>query len=285
MSDQSQRFIFENTDIRGELVRLQVSFQRVISHHHYPEPVVGLLGEFMAAAALLSSTIKFDGTLILQARSDEGEIPLIMAEASSKQTVRAIARNAEKASSHDFHQLLAGGRLGITIDPSNGKRYQGIVPLEGDCFARCLEQYFETSEQLSTRIWLACDGRTATGMLLQELPANEQTSEEDREAAWQHAAYLASSLSREELLQLEFETLLHRLYHQDPLRLFEARPWSFQCSCSRDKTINALLTVGRSGLEETLAEEGQILITCEFCHQHYRFDQTDINQLFDQAIH
>lgn len=285
MSDQSQRFIFDNTDIRGELVRMEQSFQQVISHHHYPEPVIHLLGEFMAAAALLSSTIKFEGTLILQARSEDGEIPLIMAEASSKQTIRAIARSAENASSHDFQQLLKNGQLCITIDPTKGKSYQGIVPLEGANFARCLEQYFEHSEQLSTRIWLACDGNIATGMLLQELPADEQASQQRREADWQHATHLANTLSTEELQGLDFEQLLHRLYHQDPLRLFDAINWSFQCSCSRDKTVNALLTVGREGLEQPLAEDGQILITCEFCHQQYRFVQADIEAIFNQPIH
>ena len=284
MTDQSQRFIFDDTDIRGELVRLEQSFQQVLSHHDYPAPVVNLLGEFMAAAALLSSTIKFEGTLILQARSADGEIPLIMAEASSQQTVRAIARNAEKASSDDFQQLLKNGQLAITIDPSKGKSYQGIVPLEGDSFARCLEQYFEQSEQLSTRIWLACDGNSATGMLLQELPASAQ-NHSDREADWQHAAHLASTLSKAELLELAFDELLHRLYHQDQLRLFDPNSWRFECSCSRDKTINALLTVGQEELEQELQEEGQIVITCEFCHQHYRFNDDDIKAVFNHPTH
>lgn len=284
MTDQSQRFIFDDTDIRGELVRLEESFQQVLSQHDYPAPVVNLLGEFMAAAALLSSTIKFEGTLILQARSTDGEIPLIMAEASSQHTIRAIARSAEKASSDDFQKLLKNGQLAITIDPSKGKSYQGIVPLEGDSFARCLEQYFEQSEQLSTRIWLACDGNSATGMLLQELPASEQ-SLSDREASWQHASHLASTLSREELLELAFEELLHRLYHQDPLRLFDAKSWRFECSCSRDKTINALLTLGKDELEQALLEDDQIMITCEFCHQHYRFNDDDIKAIVDQPIH
>ena len=284
MTDQSQRFIFDDTDIRGELVRLEQSFLQVLSHHDYPAPVVNLLGEFMAAAALLSSTIKFEGALILQARSVDGEIPLIMAEASSQQTVRAIARNAAKANSDDFKQLLKNGQLAITIDPKKGESYQGIVPLEGDSFSHCLEQYFQQSEQLSTRIWLACDGNRATGMLLQELPANEQ-NHSDRDANWQHAAHLASTLSREELLDLAFDELLHRLYHQDPLRLFDVNSWRFECSCSRDKTINALLTVGREELEQALREEDQIMITCEFCHQQYRFNDDDIKAVFDHPTH
>ena len=285
MTDNSQRFLFDNTDIRGELVRLKKSFQQVASNHNYPQPVLHLLGEFMVAAALLSSTIKFEGTLILQARSEAGEIPLIMAEASSEQTIRAIARGAENASSEDFRQLLKNGQLCITIEPHNGHRYQGIVALVGDNLARCLEQYFEQSEQLSTRIWLACDGNTATGMLLQELPASEKSQQENREVEWQHASHLANTISRQELLELDFDQLLHRLYHQEPLRLFDAVTWSFQCSCNRDKTVNVLLTAGRTELEDILSEEGQIIIACEFCHQQYRFDEKDIKSIFDQAVH
>ena len=285
MTDQSQRFIFDDSDIRGELVRLEESFQQVLSHHDYPAPVVNLLGEFMAAAALLSSTIKFEGTLILQARSEDGEIPLIMAEASSQQTVRAIARNAEKASSDDFQQLLKNGQLAITIDPNKGKSYQGIVSLEGDSFARCLEQYFEQSEQLSTRIWLACDGNRATGMLLQELPANEQNhSDRDAELATQPLTWPALYQGKNYLIWHSTNCFTASIT-RTPLRLFDANSWRFECSCSRDKTINALLTLGQEELEQALLEEGQIMITCEFCHHHYRFNDDDIKAIFDQPIH
>ncbi len=285
MSDLSQRFLFDNTDIRGELVRLDQSFAALLSHHHYPEPVIHLLGEFIAAAALMSSTIKFEGTLILQARSDSGEIPLIMAEASSNKTFRAIARNADQASSSDFRQLLKKGQLIITIDPSKGQRYQGIVSLEGANLAQCLEQYFEHSEQLSTKLWLACDGSTATGMLLQELPADETRQQQQRAADWQHITHLANTLSAQELLSLDFETLLYRLYHQEHARLFEALAWSFKCGCCRDKTINTLLTLGQEELTVMLTEQDQIMITCEFCHQQYHFNEQDIKAIFDHPIH
>ena len=284
MTDQLQRFIFDNTDIRGEITRLDNSYQETISHHNYPEVVTHLLGEFLAAATLLSATLKFDGTLTLQARS-EGEIPLIMAEASSDHKLRAIAREADTASSHDFTQLLANGQLIITIDPKQGQRYQGIVALEGNNLSECLEAYFLQSEQLSTRVWLASNGQQAVGMMLQELPASEAITAEQRQQHWQHITKLAETLTAEELLSLPFDELLYRLYHQEQVRLFEPDIMAFQCSCSETRTLNALRTLGKEELDRILAETGTIDINCEFCHQHYRFDRAAISDLFDTTLH
>ena len=282
--DLLQRFIFDKTDIRGELTRLDKSYQEVLGAHQYPEVVAHLLGEFLAAAALLSATLKFEGTLTLQARS-EGEIPLIMAEASSDHTLRAIAQNTDGATSRDFKQLLTNGRLTITIDPKQGKRYQGIVSLEGDNLAQCLESYFRQSEQLSTRIWLCSDKLKAAGMMLQELPASQIMDSEERQQSWQHITKLAETLSEEELLSLPFEKLLYRLYHQEPLQLFSSDPLAFQCRCSRDRTLHALRTLGEQELQGILIEQGSIDINCEFCHQHYHFEQNDIDALFQHSLH
>ncbi len=284
MNDLLQRFIFDNTDIRGELSHLEQSYQEALSTHQYPEPVARLLGEFLAAAALLSATLKFEGTLTLQARS-EGQIPLIMAEATSDHKLRAIAREAENANSTAFNTLLANGHLSITIDPKQGQRYQGIVALDGSSLAQCLEGYFQQSEQLSTRLWLCSDGQRAAGMMLQELPASQTTSPELREQNWQHVTQLAETLTEQELLSLAFDQLLHRLYHQEQLRLFEPDDLQFKCSCSRSRTLNALRALGQTELEHILSEQTTIEINCEFCHQHYQFNKKDIQGLFQQALH
>lgn len=289
MTDRLQRFIFEDTDIRGELTRLEQSYRETLASHQYPEVVAQLLGEFLAAAALLSATLKFEGTLTLQARS-EGEIPLIMAEANSERHLRAIAREADNASSPEFAKLLADGQLSITISPRKGKRYQGIVPLDGDNLAQCLESYFRQSEQLSTRIWLCSNGQQAAGLLLQELPASadrqsKALSAERREEQWQHVTKLADTLKPQELYDLHFDELLHRLYHQETVRLFEPTGLHFKCSCSQQRTLNALRTLGRKELETILAEQGAIEINCEFCHQHYSFNAEDIEQLFQPTVH
>ena len=284
MTDLLQRFLFDDTDIRGEITHLQQSYQDMLKGHQYPEVVARLLGEFLAAVTLLSATLKFEGTLTLQARS-KGQIPIIMAEASSEHHLRAIARDADEANSEDFTQLLADGQLSITIDPKQGRRYQGIVSLEGDNLAQCLEAYFQQSEQLSTRIWLCSDGQQSAGMLLQELPASHSIDSEQRQQQWQHVTKLAETLTEQELLSLSVEELLYRLYHQEQVRLFEATPMQFQCSCSRPRTLSALRTLGQQELHQILLEQGVIDINCEFCHQHYHFDQQDIETLFKDTLH
>lgn len=284
MSDFLQRFVFEHTDIRGELVRVEQSYQQALSNHDYPAGVAQLLGEFIAAVALLSATLKFDGTISLQARS-EGEIPLIMAEATSERGVRAIAKDAEDASSTRFQDLLARGQLAITIDPTQGRRYQGIVSLQGPSLARCLEQYFEQSEQLSTRLWLASDGVRASGLLLQELPSDKIRDQQMRQQQWEHVYQLAQTVKPEELQTLDPQTLLHRLYHQETLRLYPAQTLQFQCSCSRERTASALRSLGKVELESILAEQGELAINCEFCHRKYLFDQQQLKDLIHPVVH
>lgn len=276
-ADALLRFIFDGTDVRGEWVQLDRTYRDALAHHHYPPAVRRLTGEFLAAAALLSATLKFDGSIILQARSD-GEIPLIMAEANSSQQLRAIVHGAEHASSETFRGLIGDGTLSITIDPVVGKRYQGIVPLDGESLAACLESYFRQSEQLPTRIWLAADGERAGGLFLQELPG---TGEPERRAAdWQHLSTLAGTVQVEELLALPGPTLLHRLFHEERLRLLRADAVCFRCSCSRARTERMLVGLGRAELDDILAEQGEIAVNCEFCNQLYRFVSDDIEALF-----
>ncbi|WP_269620141.1 Hsp33 family molecular chaperone HslO [Zhongshania sp. BJYM1] len=276
MSDTISRFIFDNTDVRGEHVRLEKSYQDILNIHHYPPGVANLLGEFLAAASLLSATIKFEGSLILQVRGD-GEVPLIMAEANSERELRAIARDANEAMSLDFKTLVGNGQLAMTIDPKHGKRYQGIVSLDGDSLAHCLEAYFQQSEQLSTRIWLCADATHATGLMLQELPS--KTPDKDR---WQHLTTIADTVRDEELLTLSAEDLLYRLYHQDAVRLFEAKPLIARCQCSRQRVEKALISIGQEELNDIIREQGQIETNCEFCNRLYHFSPTDIAAMFDQ---
>jgi molecular chaperone Hsp33 len=277
MSDQILRFIFDNTAVSGKWVQLETSYADALGTHHYPPAVKRLLGEFLAAVALLGSTLKFEGIIALQARS-AGEIPLIMAEATSAQEIRAIVQGAEQSISSDFHTLLANGTLAITIDPVGAKRYQGMVALEGGNLAECLEAYFQRSEQLPTRVWLAADGRRAAGMLLQELPGTGEI--ERRREQWQHLATLAQTVRADELLQLPAETLLYRLFNQEQVRLLRRDGLRFRCSCSRQRTESMLVSLGRGEIESILEESGEVVVNCEFCLQSYRFDAEQARRLF-----
>jgi len=277
MADELIRFIFDNTDIRGEWVQLQRSYTDTLANHHYPPGVRRLIGEFLAAASLMGATLKFEGNLILQARSD-GQVPLIMAEATSNGAVRAIVRGAETAIGDDFQALIGQGQLAITIDPSNGQRYQGIIALEGDSLARCLEDYFRQSEQLPTRFWLAVDDSRAAGLFLQELPGKTEASV--RAEQWQHLIALTETVSAAELLDLPAEELLHRLFHQEQLRLLRRDPVEFRCSCSQARTEAMLVSLGVDEIESILAEQGGIDVNCEFCLQNYHFTPAQARQLF-----
>lgn len=275
-ADAIQRILFDDIDVRGVVVGLEASYQQVLARHDYPPQVQRLLGEMLAAVSLLSSTLKFEGRLFLQAQGD-GPLRLLMAECSRHRQVRAVARlEGEFPQTGQFHEWLQQGQLVLTIEPAQGQRYQGVVPLERDSLAGCLEDYFAQSEQLPTSIHLAADGQQAAGLLLQVLPAAGAGN-----ADWEHISTLASTLTERELLQLDNEALLYRLFHQEQCRLFEPQALSFFCDCSHERSANALRLLERDELLQAAQEQGGALdVTCEFCNSHYSFDETDIKALF-----
>lgn len=281
--DVTQRFIFEHADVRGELVSLNDSYHEILARHAYPEPVKMLLGEMLAAAVLLSTAIKFDGLLIMQARSS-GPLSMLMVECSSQQEVRAIARYSDDLSGDTLAELMPDGMLAITIDPTQGQRYQGVVALQGESLADSLAGYFDSSEQLPSRFRLLADGRIARGFMLQALPADRQTDAAEREETWNRLSVLADTLTVEELLALDNGTILHRLFHEEEVRLFDERAVRFNCSCSADRSGNALISLGREDAFSLLAEQGgEIEVDCQFCNTSYRFDKTALTELFEKA--
>lgn len=280
--DFTQRFIFDSSDVRGEMASLEESYAHVLAKHSYPEPVATLLGELLAAAALLVNTLKFDGLLVLQARSN-GAVPLLMVECSSNHELRAIARYDEKQfnSGASLQELMPEGVLALTVDPRDGQRYQGLVALDGETLAECFNRYFADSAQLSTRFWLSADGQRARGLLLQQLPADRIADPEEREASWQHVVALASTLTAEELLGLNNETILHRLYHEEEVRLFAGTDLKFHCNCTRERSAQALISLGLEDLQALLAEQAGVIETdCQFCNERYLFTEKDVLQLF-----
>ena len=276
--DALQRFMFEDFPVRGQLVRLGPSWREVLARQEYPPAVRAVLGEAMAACVLLASTLKFDGMLTLQLQGD-GELSLLVAQCSSKLDVRGLAKWQGSDPQGSLAELTAGGRLVITIERAKGgERYQGIVLADTDTLAGCLEGYFAQSEQLPTRLWLAADGSGAAGMLLQQLPGNESRGEGDADG-WNRAGILADTMARDELLGLEPEALLTRLFHEESLRLSERRNVSFRCSCNRERVESALRLLGRGELDELLASEGRIEVRCEFCNAAYELDPVDVERL------
>ncbi len=274
-ADFKQRFLFPETDIRGELVRLDESLEAILGSHDYPLAVQGLVGEAVAAVALLAGTLKFSGRLSLQAQG-RGPVSLLLAECTHDGQLRALARHdGEPDTAANIGALIGDGTMVITITPDQGRQYQGIVPLEGDTLAQCLEGYFQQSEQLPTRLWLASGNNRAAGLMLQRLPDQVASRDENRNQ-WEHLEALAGTLKMEELLDLPAETVLRRLFHETPPRLPEAQPLRFGCTCSRERTENALLSLGADELKTLLDEDGEATLTCDFCLSQQHFDAVDL---------
>lgn len=275
--DLSQRFLFDESDIRGDIVQIRSSYRDMVARHEYPSIVQQLLGEFVVAGLLLGSTIKFKGRLILQVRS-QGQIPLLMVEISHSHTFRGIARIQEQVDSEDFGELFESGTLVVTVDPDQGERYQSVVPLDGANLASCLMHYFDQSEQLQTWLMLTSDDIGAAGFLLQQLPKQLVESNKERELQWQHVRILGESLKIEELRTLSVEQILIRLYHDQPVRVMSQNPVAYQCTCSKERMATALVSLGDGELNDLFTDTEEVELTCEFCNQQYSFDRAAIDE-------
>lgn len=275
--DCLQRFLFEDLPIRGEFAQLDAAWQTVLERRAYPSAVRQVLGEAVAAAVLLSTTIKFDGLLTLQIQA-RGPLRLVVVQVTSKRTLRGLARwDGEPPAPAALRNLCGDGTLILTLDLGQGQDpYQGVVGLRGDSLAEALEEYFERSEQLPTRIRLAADSRTAAGLLLQQLPGNA-TADPD---AWNRLSLFATTLQPVELLELDASSLVRRLFPQEDVRLFAPQRFHYRCACSRERTATMLRALGEHELRRTLAERGTLHVDCEFCGCRYVFDPIDIAGLF-----
>jgi molecular chaperone Hsp33 len=305
MVDELHKFLFEGLPVRGMLVRLGPSWREVQSRREakgaYPTPVRHLLGEMAAAAMLMQANIKFDGALVLQVFGD-GPVKLAVVEAQPELSYRAtatvvgdVASEAQLAAMVNLHRK---GRCVITLDPNDksggAQPYQGIVGLHGDQgeplqnVAEVLEHYMLQSEQLDTRLVLAANDQVAAGLLIQRLPVEgegnlEREQREDQiglNEAFNRIAHLTATLTHEELLTLDADTVLRRLYWEEDLRRFEPLAPRFACRCSRERVRGMLRGLGRQEVQSILAERGDVEIGCEFCGTQYRFDAVDAGDVF-----
>lgn len=275
-------FLFENTPIRGNIVHLNQTYQEVLQHQTLPLVLKQALGELMAASALLSATLKMDGVMVLQLQS-KGALKLLVVECSSNLTMRATAKWSGEINNQSFLDLVINGQFVITLDPSEGEAYQGIVPIEGETIAQMLQNYMLRSQQIDTTLWLHCDGERASGMLLQKLPEQILPNKPDHDAdAWNRFNQLANTLTNDELQNLAPEVLLSRLFAEEDIRLFENRATQFLCSCSKNKVASMLKMLGTEEVASMLAERDNIEVNCDFCNKHYVFDAIDAAKLFNE---
>ena len=266
----------------------------------WPGAVRAVLGEMVAAAALLSANLKFNGAIVMQIHGD-GPVRLLVVECDASLRIRATAKLApdaevaDDASLTDLLNATGKGRFVITLDPVDkvpGQQpYQGIVPLHGEDMATVIENYMLRSEQMDTKLWLAADDQVSRGLLLQKLPRHtgkddqvKQATEEEDLETWNRAVMLGSTLKQEELLTTDIQTLLTRLFWEETIRVFDPQHPQFHCSCTREKVGNMLKMLGQDEVESALADLGELGINCDFCGKHYAFDKVDCAQLFATPI-
>jgi len=271
--DLLRRFLFAELGVRGEWVKLTDSWQAAKQHQQGPDIVQQQLGQALAAVVMLSATIKFKGSLIMQAQGD-GQIKTLVAQATDEKKIRGLVRSVGEVSEGALEDLFGDGRLVLTIGSDNARPYQGIVPLQGQNLAAAIQTYFEQSEQLKTRLWLFASDTQAAGLLLQELPQQQKDPDD-----WERIVLLANTITSQELLDLDSEAILYRLFNEDKVTIYPAEPVEFGCSCSREKIENTLRTLGRAELEQILQERPLIEVDCEFCNGHYQFDSIDVEKL------
>jgi molecular chaperone Hsp33 len=291
MTDTLQKFMFENTAVRGELVDVSETWKHVQARRDYPAAVKTILGEMLSAAALLSANLKFNGAIVMQIHGD-GPLRLLVVECDSDLNMRATAKLSDTAVIADdatlpqLVNLNGGGRFVITLDPKDKlpgqQAYQGIVPLDGESVATVIENYMMRSEQLDTRLWLAADANVSRGLLLQKLPheGGIKAASGDEMEPWDRSVMLASTLRTEELLATDIETVMRRLFWEEDIRIFDPKHPNFLCTCTREKVGSMLKMLGQAEVDSALEEMGKLAIDCDFCGQHYEFDPVDCAQLF-----
>jgi len=276
-NDTLQKFLFEDTPIRGEVVHLDASWKAIQEKHDYPPLVRDMLGEMMAAAVLLAATLKLNGRLTIQLQGS-GPVTLMVVECRNAQELRGLAHWKELPAEGDLMALAGDGRLTITLEPKDDQeRYQSIVDLKGTSLSAALMNYLQQSEQLDTYLWLAADGQRAAGLLLQKLPSEKTIDDSD---SWNRIVTLSSTVTNDELLTIAELDLLHRLYHEEEVRIFEPTPVCFRCSCSKDRVINMLRSLGLAEVKSIVEEQGEVAVACEYCNQKYAFDRIDVEELF-----
>lgn len=286
--DQMLRLMFEGVSARAHFVRLDREWSEVSKRHVEQPEVISLLGEMTAASVLLSASLKYDGAVVLQIHGD-GPVRLAVAECNADLDFRSTVKMSDTVSvlpGADWKALVnqhGMGRFSVVLDPKveHQHPYQGIVPLHEEGLSQALESYMVQSEQLPTRLWLACDGKRAAGLMLQKMPSEGgQNAKGDTEEDWNRLIALAETITTTEMLQTEERKLLHQLFWQEKPSVIEERTAHFRCPCSRERVSRMLKSLGEQEVEEIIAEKGSVEVHCDFCNTQYVFDPVDCAQLF-----
>jgi molecular chaperone Hsp33 len=279
VSDTVRRFLFDDLDIRGAVVRLDAVWRKLMSGRAYPAPVVDLLGQMTATTVLLADNLKQSGRLTIQSRGN-GPVSQLVIDCSEQLNLRCMAHHAEGIAAMPTAGLLGRGQLLLALDtPERREPYQSVVPLEGETIAEIFEHYLQGSEQLASRFFLAASPAAAAGLYVQKMPSTDQRDPD----GWTRVEALAATVKSEEQLGLSDEELLTRLFHEETMRVFDARAVSNDYPPDPDKVRTMLLTLGREDVYANLRENGVIVVHDELSNHEYRFTMQDIGQLFSHT--
>ena len=264
-------------DARLMTVKLGQSTDDMLDHQQMPAPIKALCAELVAATCVLAHMLKFDGEMIVQIKS-AGPVTMMVAECSSEGRIRATAQWDDIDHYTTFSELIGKGYMAVTVDPKHGERYQGIVPLESGSIEGCINHYFDSSEQLDTKLWLSSNATTVAGLLIQRIP-DEGGSRTSTASNWETLSTLAATVTKEELASEAGPLLIYKLFHELSPRSFDPFSIRFGCSCTRERSSRAIRALGETEVKQLFAEQPSVTVDCHFCGRVYQYDQADLEWL------
>ena len=264
-------------DARLMTVKLGQSTDDMLDHQQMPAPIKALCAELVAATCVLAHMLKFDGEMIIQIKS-AGPVTMMVAECSSEGRIRATAQWDDIDHYTTFSELIGKGYMAVTVNPKHGERYQGVIPLESGSIEGCINHYFDSSEQLDTKLWLSSDATTVAGLLIQRIP-DEGGSHTSTASNWETLSTLAATVTKEELASEAGPLLIYKLFHELSPRSFDPFSIRFGCSCTRERSSRAIRALGETEVKQLFAEQPSVTVDCHFCGRVYQYDQADLEWL------
>ena len=280
MKDVVVPFVFESLPVRGALVQLENAWQRMQENHAYTDPVTEILGHAAAATTLIAQSLKFDGSVTMQISGD-GPLGMLVMQATDNLDIRGMATSNEIEAGTPFSAMVAGAHCAVTVDAGAMERpYQGIVEIDPESLAASFENYFERSVQVPSHLVLHSTPSFCGGILLQQMPGEQPAAEDD----WRRLGYLIATLRSEDLSAGATQDLLHKLFAEDDVRVFSQRTVRFHCKCTASKVEDALRMLGEQETREVLKEQGEVIVTCEYCGKVRAFDPVDVSRVFADHV-
>ena len=270
-------FAFESLPVRGEIIYLSRAWRRMLRTQDYAPVVKETLGHAAAATGLIAQSLKFEGYVTMQIQG-AGELRMLVMQCTSRLELRGMATAAADVTATSFDELLQDAHCAITVDAGE-RPYQGIVEVSRASLGASLENYFARSVQLPSHVALVSDERLSGGLLLQQMPGQPIDADD-----WNRIGLLAATLKAEDFPDASGLDLIGKLFNEDDVRVFKARPVSFRCRCSRQRTDEILRMLGEAEVRDVLAEQGRVEITCEYCGRRRRYDAIDVTRVFTSNV-